>query len=295
MKRTLAEFCWSARPPRRSLRRASRTWSSSPTPPSGRLKSPSRSTATSSTWVVYIKLVLSCFPQGGWQTTPPWPPRVRGWRAPCQGSGGGGTWCGAAFDQAREGRRPGRDARLSRPAGFRALDESVHRNGDGTGPFSFGISCTTCGNGALGITSNVVFSIANATIADITAGNPLNIFVADVSPAKRGTPAGRRDGGGGGPRAWHATSARLWARQHRGVEPASDARTCLERHRTLLQSRPGAGQGGLPGPRRFSVGMHIRSIGTVVWFHDPRDYRRYRSLLLALIHCLRSRPGPTRA
>ncbi len=53
-------------------------------------------------------------------------------------------------------------------------------NGDGTGPFSFGISCTTCGNGALGITSNLVFSVANATIADVTAGNPLNIFVADV-------------------------------------------------------------------------------------------------------------------
>ena len=45
-------------------------------------------------------------------------------------------------------------------------------NGDGTGPFSFGISCTTCGNGALGITSNLVFSIANATIADVTAGTP---------------------------------------------------------------------------------------------------------------------------
>ena len=53
-------------------------------------------------------------------------------------------------------------------------------NGDGTGPFSFGISCTTCGNGALGIFSNVDFTIANATIADVTAGNPLNIFVADV-------------------------------------------------------------------------------------------------------------------
>ena len=53
-------------------------------------------------------------------------------------------------------------------------------NGDGTGPFSFGISCTTCGNGALGITSNLDFTIANATIADVTAGNPLNIFVADV-------------------------------------------------------------------------------------------------------------------
>ena len=59
-------------------------------------------------------------------------------------------------------------------------------NGDGTGPFSFGISCTTCGNGALGITSNLVFTIANATIADVTAGNPLNIFVADVFSSQTG-------------------------------------------------------------------------------------------------------------
>ena len=83
-------------------------------------------------------------------------------------------------------------------------------NGDGTGPFSFGISCTTCGNGALGITSNLDFTIANATIADVTAGNPLNIFVADVfsgqtgntgpvdvlraRPARRGRPPGSGDG-----------------------------------------------------------------------------------------------------
>ena len=54
-------------------------------------------------------------------------------------------------------------------------------NGDGTGPFSFGISCTTCGNGALGISSNLDFTIAMATIADVTAPNNLgNIFVADV-------------------------------------------------------------------------------------------------------------------
>ena len=54
-------------------------------------------------------------------------------------------------------------------------------NGGATGPFSFGISCPTCGNGPLGITSNLVFSIANATIAEVTAANNLgNIFVADV-------------------------------------------------------------------------------------------------------------------
>ena len=59
-------------------------------------------------------------------------------------------------------------------------------NGDGTGPFSFGISCTTCGNGALGISSNLDFTIAMATIADVTAGNPLNIFVADVFSSQTG-------------------------------------------------------------------------------------------------------------
>src|SRR6478672_6012486 len=59
-------------------------------------------------------------------------------------------------------------------------------NGHDTGPFSFGISCTTCGNGALGIASNLDFSIANATIADVTAGNPLNIFVADVFSGQTG-------------------------------------------------------------------------------------------------------------
>ena len=59
-------------------------------------------------------------------------------------------------------------------------------NGDGTGPFSFGIGCSTCGNGALGISSNLDFTIANATIADVTAGNPLNIFVADVFSSQTG-------------------------------------------------------------------------------------------------------------
>ena len=59
-------------------------------------------------------------------------------------------------------------------------------NGDGTGPFSFGINCTTCGNGNLGITSNISFTIANATIADVTALNPINIFVADVFSGQTG-------------------------------------------------------------------------------------------------------------
>jgi hypothetical protein len=60
-------------------------------------------------------------------------------------------------------------------------------NGDGTGDFAFGIACTTCGNGNLGITSNIVFTIANATIADVTAPNADgNIFVADVFSGQTG-------------------------------------------------------------------------------------------------------------
>jgi hypothetical protein len=60
-------------------------------------------------------------------------------------------------------------------------------NGDGTGNFLFGIGCTTCGNGALGITSNLDFTIANATIAELTAPNALgNIFVADVFSGQTG-------------------------------------------------------------------------------------------------------------
>jgi len=60
-------------------------------------------------------------------------------------------------------------------------------NGNGTGTFSFGIACTTCGNGNLGITSNIDFTIANATIAELTAANPSgNIFVADIFSSQTG-------------------------------------------------------------------------------------------------------------
>jgi hypothetical protein len=60
-------------------------------------------------------------------------------------------------------------------------------NGDGTGNFSFGISCPTCGNGNLNRSENLDFTIANATIADVTAGNNLgNIFVADIFSSATG-------------------------------------------------------------------------------------------------------------
>jgi len=63
-------------------------------------------------------------------------------------------------------------------------------NGDGTGEFDFGITCTpiapntSCavgGGAALPVGTILSFSIANATIADVTAPNNLgNIFVADI-------------------------------------------------------------------------------------------------------------------
>jgi hypothetical protein len=54
-------------------------------------------------------------------------------------------------------------------------------NGDGTGNFGFGINCPTCGNGPTGFGGAVLFTVDNATIADLTVPNNLGIlFVADV-------------------------------------------------------------------------------------------------------------------
>ena len=54
-------------------------------------------------------------------------------------------------------------------------------NGDGTGDFTFGINCPTCGNGPIGFGGAVSFTVLNATIADVTGSNNLgNIFVADI-------------------------------------------------------------------------------------------------------------------
>jgi PEP-CTERM motif len=55
-------------------------------------------------------------------------------------------------------------------------------NGDGTGTFGFGINCPSCGGGGSdAFTNNIVFHVANATIADLTVANSLgNVFVADI-------------------------------------------------------------------------------------------------------------------
>ena len=55
-------------------------------------------------------------------------------------------------------------------------------NGDGGGLFNFGIACTTCGGGASdAFSTDLIFHVANATIADLTVPNNLgNVFVADI-------------------------------------------------------------------------------------------------------------------
>jgi hypothetical protein len=55
-------------------------------------------------------------------------------------------------------------------------------NGDGTGNFGFGIACTTCGNGGSdAFSTDIIFHVASATIADLTVPNNLgNTFVADI-------------------------------------------------------------------------------------------------------------------
>jgi len=46
-------------------------------------------------------------------------------------------------------------------------------DGDGTGNFSFGIACTTCKNGDLGINSDIILTLNDTTVAAVTQGNNL--------------------------------------------------------------------------------------------------------------------------
>jgi len=61
-------------------------------------------------------------------------------------------------------------------------------NGNGTGSFAFGIACTTCGTGLSDtFTTNIIFHVANATIADLTAPNAGGfVFVSDVGNLSTG-------------------------------------------------------------------------------------------------------------
>jgi hypothetical protein len=75
-------------------------------------------------------------------------------------------------------------------AGITLVKETGNFNGDGTGSFTFGIDCTeaaggaTCAQGganALPVGSTLSFTVANATIADLTALNNAGLFaVADI-------------------------------------------------------------------------------------------------------------------
>lgn len=72
-------------------------------------------------------------------------------------------------------------------------------SGDGGGTFGFGIECTTCGGGASDSFANdIVFHVANATIADFIITNDKGqIFVADVISCKTKADACLSSGGTG--------------------------------------------------------------------------------------------------
>lgn len=55
-------------------------------------------------------------------------------------------------------------------------------DGDGTGSFEFGIECSTCAMGSSDkFNDDIVFHVANATIAELTVANEQgNVFVADI-------------------------------------------------------------------------------------------------------------------
>jgi hypothetical protein len=61
-------------------------------------------------------------------------------------------------------------------------------DGDGTGHYSFGITCPSCGNGGAGAFSGpIIFTVANATLADLEIPNDLGLlFTADILSATTG-------------------------------------------------------------------------------------------------------------
>jgi hypothetical protein len=72
------------------------------------------------------------------------------------------------------------------PAGALNLaGDSGALNGDGTGNFSFGITCATssvCHGGSVPTFQEIKFTVTNTTLANLETGNNLgNIFVADIA------------------------------------------------------------------------------------------------------------------
>jgi hypothetical protein len=80
------------------------------------------------------------------------------------------------------------DITITQNAPYTLVASTGTYNGDGTGLFGFGITGTGQGNGLAGtFNSPISFSIANATIADLTQPNNLGIlFVADLYSSSTG-------------------------------------------------------------------------------------------------------------
>jgi hypothetical protein len=80
------------------------------------------------------------------------------------------------------------DITITQNAPYTLFASTGSYNGDGTGTFGFGISGTNQPNGANGrFNSDIIFSVANATLADFTAPNAAgNIFVVDLFASNLG-------------------------------------------------------------------------------------------------------------
>ena len=97
------------------------------------------------------------------------------------------------------------DITITQNAPFPLVASTGAYNGDGTGTFGFGITGTGQGGGTSDkFNTDIIFSVKNAVIADLTAPNSLgNIFVADLyseftgktGPADVSTPPTVPDGG----------------------------------------------------------------------------------------------------
>lgn len=74
-------------------------------------------------------------------------------------------------------------------AGHTLVGGSGAFNGDGTGTFGFGVTCSDCGNGAGAdaFAGPLTFSVANSTVAGLTVPNSDgNVFVADIFSPQTG-------------------------------------------------------------------------------------------------------------
>jgi hypothetical protein len=141
------------------------------------------------------------------------------------------------------------------------LQQTGALNGDGTGNFLFGIECSTCGNGgnAASPSSNLVFSVANATIAELTAPNNLVISSWPISgAAQRAIPGRRRDGRYPGTRDLCNAARRPWPDGLRSA--AQETESCVIFFGSALQRPASAGFLFLRALKRGPSNAHIHAI-----------------------------------